>query len=241
MTWPPRHPARVQRPAPHRTARARALVHRRVQARADHRRRFVCQMDADLSHDPKYLPAMVAAATRADLVLGSRYLNGVSVVNWPLRRLILSSFANPYVRTITGVGARDSTSGFRCWTAETLSRLSLDRFLSDGYSFRSRRCSRRRASAAGSSRCRSSSSSAARAARRLSGGSFSSRCSCRGGWSSATGAGSAAGPRMLRPETGQDLPVTGGAEREVRTLARRRKAVVRLGLSTCLIRHTNRA
>ncbi len=96
---------------------------------------FVCQMDADLSHDPKYLPAMVEAATRADLVLGSRYLNGVSVVNWPLRRLILSSFANTYVRTITGVGARDCTAGFRCWTRRTLSRLSLDRFRSDGYSF----------------------------------------------------------------------------------------------------------
>ena len=69
---------------------------------------FVCQMDADLSHDPKYLPDMIAMASRdADLVIGSRYLNGISVVNWPLRRIILSQFANFYVRTITGLGLRD--------------------------------------------------------------------------------------------------------------------------------------
>ncbi len=96
---------------------------------------YICQMDADLSHDPKYLPAMVEAASEADVVLGSRYLNGVSVVNWPLRRLILSSFANTYVRSITGIGARDCTAGFRCWNRKVLSRLPLDRFRSDGYSF----------------------------------------------------------------------------------------------------------
>jgi dolichol-phosphate mannosyltransferase len=97
---------------------------------------FVCQMDADLSHDPKYLPDMIAMASRdADLVIGSRYLNGISVVNWPLRRIILSQFANFYVRTITGLGLRDTTAGYRCWRREALAKLPLDRISSDGYSF----------------------------------------------------------------------------------------------------------
>jgi dolichol-phosphate mannosyltransferase len=96
----------------------------------------VCQMDADLSHDPKYLPDLIAMASAgADLVIGSRYLNGISVVNWPLRRIILSSFANYYVRTITGLGLRDTTAGFRCWRREALAKLPLDRIRSDGYSF----------------------------------------------------------------------------------------------------------
>lgn len=95
----------------------------------------VCQMDADLSHDPKYLPDLFAAAARADVVLGSRYLRGVSVVNWPLRRLVLSMFANAYVRTVTGMNVRDCTAGFRCWRREALARLPLDKVASDGYSF----------------------------------------------------------------------------------------------------------
>ena len=97
---------------------------------------LVCQMDADLSHDPKYLPDLVAAATNgADLVIGSRYLNGISVVNWPLRRIILSSFANFYIRTITGLGLRDITTGYRCWRRQALARLPLDGIVSDGYAF----------------------------------------------------------------------------------------------------------
>jgi dolichol-phosphate mannosyltransferase len=96
---------------------------------------LICQMDADLSHDPRYLPDLVAAAAHYDIVLGSRYLNGVSVVNWPLRRIILSSFANAYVRTITGLTTRDSTSGYRCWRRETLAGLELERFLSHRYAF----------------------------------------------------------------------------------------------------------
>lgn len=97
---------------------------------------FVCQMDADLSHDPKYLPGMRAlAAGGADLVIGSRYLNGISVVNWPLRRIILSQFANFYIRTVTGLGLRDITTGYRCWRREALARLPLDRIVSDGYAF----------------------------------------------------------------------------------------------------------
>lgn len=97
---------------------------------------FVCQMDADLSHDPKYLPGMRAlAANGADLVIGSRYLNGISVVNWPLRRIILSQFANFYIRTVTGLGLRDITTGYRCWRREALARLPLERIVSDGYAF----------------------------------------------------------------------------------------------------------
>ncbi len=96
---------------------------------------LICQMDADLSHDPRYLPDLVAAAASHDLVLGSRYLNGISVVNWPLRRIILSSFANAYVRTITGLTTRDTTSGYRCWQRDALARLDLERFLSHRYAF----------------------------------------------------------------------------------------------------------
>jgi dolichol-phosphate mannosyltransferase len=97
---------------------------------------LVCQMDADLSHDPKYLPDMVkAAADGADLVIGSRYLHGVSVVNWPLRRLFLSTFANNYIRTVTRLPVRDCTSGYRCWRREALTRVPLERIVSDGYAF----------------------------------------------------------------------------------------------------------
>jgi dolichol-phosphate mannosyltransferase len=95
----------------------------------------VCQMDADFSHDPKYLPDLFAATARADVAIGSRYLQGVSVVNWPLRRLILSTFANAYVRKVTGISIRDCTAGFRCWRRTALTRLPLDAIVSDGYSF----------------------------------------------------------------------------------------------------------
>ena len=97
---------------------------------------FVVQMDADLSHDPKYLPELIGlAAAGADLVIGSRYLNGISVVNWPLRRIILSSFANFYIRTVTGLGLRDITTGYRCWRRSALARLPLDKIVSEGYAF----------------------------------------------------------------------------------------------------------
>jgi dolichol-phosphate mannosyltransferase len=95
----------------------------------------ICQMDADLSHDPKYLPDLVAATATCDLVLGSRYLNGISVMNWPLRRILLSWFANRYVRAITGVTPCDTTSGFRCWRREALAKLDFGRFLSQRYAF----------------------------------------------------------------------------------------------------------
>jgi dolichol-phosphate mannosyltransferase len=98
---------------------------------------FVCQMDADFSHDPKYLPDLLAKAVdgRHDLVIGSRYLQGVSVVNWPLHRLILSTFANRYIRAITRMPVADCTSGFRCWRREALDKVPLERIASDGYAF----------------------------------------------------------------------------------------------------------
>jgi len=95
----------------------------------------VCQMDADLSHDPRFLPAMTAAAAGSDLVIGSRYLAGGRVENWPLHRVMLSGFANSYIRLVTGLRVRDCTSGFRCWRRTALAQLPLDTISSDGYSF----------------------------------------------------------------------------------------------------------
>ena len=103
-----------------------------IQSDAD----FVCQMDADLSHDPKFLPSLVAAAqSGGGLVIGSRYREGGSVENWPLRRKMLSAFANSYIRTATGLRVRDCTSGYRCWRREALAKIPLDAITSDGYSF----------------------------------------------------------------------------------------------------------
>ncbi len=96
---------------------------------------LICQMDADLSHDPRHLPALVSAAAHADVVIGSRYVPGGRIVNWPRRRQILSRFANAYIRAVTRLAARDCTSGYRCWRREALAALPLDRFISDGYSF----------------------------------------------------------------------------------------------------------
>jgi dolichol-phosphate mannosyltransferase len=96
---------------------------------------LVCQMDADLSHDPEYLPALTAAAAEHDVVIGSRYLQGVSVVNWPLHRIFLSTFANKYIRAVTQLTPRDCTSGYRCWRREALARLPLGSMVSDGYAF----------------------------------------------------------------------------------------------------------
>jgi dolichol-phosphate mannosyltransferase len=95
----------------------------------------ICQMDADFSHDPAVLPDLIDATRNADLVIGSRYVPGGAIVNWPKRRLLLSRFANLYVRLITRMAAHDCTSGYRCWRRETLAALPLERFVSDGYSF----------------------------------------------------------------------------------------------------------
>ena len=96
---------------------------------------LICQMDADLSHAPSYLPALVSATDAYDLAIGSRYLHGVSVVNWPLHRIALSTAANRYVRAVLSAPARDCTSGFRCWRRDALSRISLNHLVANGYAF----------------------------------------------------------------------------------------------------------
>jgi dolichol-phosphate mannosyltransferase len=95
----------------------------------------ICQMDADLSHDPRHLPALIAATGEADVVIGSRYVPGGAIVNWPRRRLLLSRLANTYIRQVTRLDARDCTSGYRCWRRNALAAMPLDGFISDGYSF----------------------------------------------------------------------------------------------------------
>jgi dolichol-phosphate mannosyltransferase len=97
--------------------------------------RFLVSMDADLSHEPRYLPTLRAGAEHADLVIGSRYLHGVSVVNWSLRRLAMSVGANAYVRTITGLPVHDCSSGFQCIRREVLEAIGVDRLRFSGYSF----------------------------------------------------------------------------------------------------------
>jgi dolichol-phosphate mannosyltransferase len=96
---------------------------------------LVVQMDADFSHDPSILPVFFEKIKDHDLVIGSRYLNGISVVNWPLRRLMLSYFASVYTRVITGLAISDCTSGFKCFRASVLRSIDLGSVRSDGYSF----------------------------------------------------------------------------------------------------------
>lgn len=97
---------------------------------------YVFEMDADLSHDPKHLPEFLHAAEEADLVLGSRYLDGrVTVVNWPITRLMLSYAANVYARLITGLRVCDATGGFKCFRRRVLEAIDLDAVRSNGYSF----------------------------------------------------------------------------------------------------------
>ncbi|MBI3400521.1 MAG: polyprenol monophosphomannose synthase [Acidobacteria bacterium] len=95
----------------------------------------ICQMDCDLSHDPAHLPDLIAALDNADVVIGSRYIAGGGIVNWPLRRKLLSRCANIYIRTVTRLSPRDCTSGYRCWRREVLASLPFERFGSEGYSF----------------------------------------------------------------------------------------------------------
>ena len=127
---------------------------------------LICQMDADLSHDARQLPDLMAAAADADVVIGSRYVPGGAIVNWPLRRRLLSRFANIYIRSVTRLSARDCTSGYRCWRREALAKLPLDQFVSDGYSFLIEMLFMAAGLASGSSRSRSRSSNAAWASRK---------------------------------------------------------------------------
>jgi dolichol-phosphate mannosyltransferase len=96
---------------------------------------YIFEMDADFSHDPAILPEMLKAIETNDLVIGSRYIKGINVVNWPLSRLILSYGASKYVRIITCMPINDPTGGFKCFRREVLENIDLDGILSDGYSF----------------------------------------------------------------------------------------------------------
>jgi len=96
---------------------------------------YVFEMDADFSHDPKYLPAFCTAISKADLVIGSRYITGVNVINWPMRRLLLSYFANAAIRFLFRIPVRDATAGFKCFRRTVLENLNFDKIGSSGYAF----------------------------------------------------------------------------------------------------------
>jgi len=96
---------------------------------------YIMEMDADFSHDPKEIVNFLEEIKAHDLVIGSRYIVGVNVVNWPLSRLILSYCANLYIRIITGLPVRDGTGGFKCFRRQVLSAIDLDKIHSDGYAF----------------------------------------------------------------------------------------------------------
>jgi dolichol-phosphate mannosyltransferase len=96
---------------------------------------LVFEMDADFSHDPREIPNFLAAMSQYDLVIGSRYRNGVRVVNWPIRRLLLSYLANLYTRMITGLPVKDTTAGYKCFRRKVLESIDLDAVHSNGYAF----------------------------------------------------------------------------------------------------------
>jgi dolichol-phosphate mannosyltransferase len=95
----------------------------------------ILQMDADLSHDPSYLPGLLSLIRKFDLVLGSRYVHGINVVNWDFKRLLLSKLATKYVQMVTGMPFTDATGGFKCWRAAALQAVGLDDVFSNGYLF----------------------------------------------------------------------------------------------------------
>jgi dolichol-phosphate mannosyltransferase len=96
---------------------------------------YVLEMDADFSHNPDDLPRLLETAKKKDLVIGSRYCQGVNIINWPFRRLLISYFASKYVRVITGMPVKDPTGGFKCFNRRVLEAIDLDKILSDGYAF----------------------------------------------------------------------------------------------------------
>ena len=96
---------------------------------------YVVQMDADFSHPPATLPILLEEIESCDVVLGSRYLKGITVVNWPIERILISYFGNKYARIVTGLPITDTTGGFRCIRRELLERIAFERIRSDGYAF----------------------------------------------------------------------------------------------------------
>ena len=96
---------------------------------------YIFEMDADFSHDPAEIPRFLGKAQEYDLVIGSRYINGVRILNWPMQRLLLSYFANVYTRMVTGLPLHDATGGFKCYRKRVLQAIDLDRIKSNGYAF----------------------------------------------------------------------------------------------------------
>ena len=96
---------------------------------------YIFEMDADYSHDPAEIKNFLEAVKQYDLVLGSRYVRGVNVINWPMRRLLLSYFANKYTRFITGIPIQDATGGYKCFNRKVLESINLDNVKSNGYAF----------------------------------------------------------------------------------------------------------
>ena len=97
--------------------------------------KFVIQIDADMSHNPKDIKRLIKYSKNNDLVIGSRYVKGISIINWPLSRLILSYLANLYSRMLTGMKIKDTTGGFKCFSTDVLKSINLDSVKSEGYSF----------------------------------------------------------------------------------------------------------
>jgi dolichol-phosphate mannosyltransferase len=96
---------------------------------------YIFEMDADFSHDPQYIPDFLEKMKDYGLVIGSRYIKGVNVINWPMKRLLLSYYANVYTRIVTGLPLRDATGGFKCYRREILEGIDIGKVKSDGYSF----------------------------------------------------------------------------------------------------------
>lgn len=96
---------------------------------------YIFEMDCDFSHDPAEIPNFLEAAKSNDLVIGSRYIGGIRVINWPMKRLLLSYFASIYIQIITGMTIKDATGGYKCFTKKALKAINLDDIFSNGYSF----------------------------------------------------------------------------------------------------------
>jgi dolichol-phosphate mannosyltransferase len=96
---------------------------------------YIFEMDCDFSHDPNQVQDLLKEAITHDLVIGSRYINGIRIINWPIKRLLLSYFASIYTRFVTGIPMQDTTGGFKCFKRSALEALNLDQIISNGYSF----------------------------------------------------------------------------------------------------------
>jgi len=96
---------------------------------------YIIQMDADLSHPPEFIPDFLTHIHKYDLIIGSRYMDGIRILNWSIKRLILSLFANRYIQTLLGLPFEDCTSGFRCWNAKALKNIHMNHIASNGYAF----------------------------------------------------------------------------------------------------------